>query len=206
MPLPPPHRPIGPGFPIRFEQLDPDIQTALLAQAGLLSLAGFPVGGTWNLGGTDLTLTNGHLKLGTVAKAIYERGRSIAMGEVVDVAFDAANFGGLGGMTWTLAAGDQISFSYALVGKLMFVMWDLRTTSVGGVLASDLTIKIPGGFTAASQTRSLIEFEDNGALVTAIATTTIGAQYIYLEKLPYAAFTASANLTETKGQIFFGVQ
>lgn len=70
------------------------------------------------------------------------------------VSYNAADFSGLGGQTWGVDSGDVITYKYIVIGKMMTVSFYISTTDVGGVANPALTLKIPGGFTAASNMRS----------------------------------------------------
>jgi hypothetical protein len=82
---------------------------------------------------------------------IKERGRSVAMGEWIDIPFNAANFVGFGGMTWTVAAGNVLTNAYALVGKTMYWSLFLAGTTLGGTPSSQLFVTAPFTFSARYQ-------------------------------------------------------
>lgn len=76
-----------------------------------------------------------------------ERGRSVAMGEWIAPAFNAANFAATGGGSWTVAAPGITTFAYTLVGKALTVQFIVGGTTILPV--STLTVAIPGGFVSA---------------------------------------------------------
>lgn len=65
-----------------------------------------------------------------------------------DVAYDAANFTADVG-TWGVEAGDQVTYSYMMIGKTMFLAVRLLTTSPAGGPNNILSVAIPGGYVAA---------------------------------------------------------
>ena len=56
--------------------------------------------------------------------ALYEKGRTTAMGHWIDVPFNAANFAGYRLTDWTVVAGESHRESlYSLIGKTLH--WNL---------------------------------------------------------------------------------
>jgi len=87
-----------------------------------------------------------HLSRDLVAgDQLFERGRTTALGEWINVSYDSANFTASTG-TWTVDSGDQVIYRYALVGKVMFLMLRIANTDVS-TTGAILRVKIPGGFT-----------------------------------------------------------
>jgi hypothetical protein len=65
---------------------------------------------------------------------------------VVDVPYVASDFGGTGGMTWTVDPGDVVTFKTCVIGRLMIIWLTIATSTIGGVVAGQsLTLKIPQG-------------------------------------------------------------
>lgn len=83
----------------------------------------------------------------SVTGGIKERSRTTPLGEWINPAFDAANFVGMGGGTWTVDSGDMIEYCYTLIGKVMFLSVYIATSSITGVV-DYVKIIIPGGFLA----------------------------------------------------------
>jgi hypothetical protein len=68
----------------------------------------------------------------------------------VAVPYNAANFVGTGGMTWTVGAGNQLRFSYLLLpNKRMEMTFWLDSTTLSGTASNGVRITIPGGKTLA---------------------------------------------------------
>jgi len=137
----------------------------------------------------------------TVGGTISERGRSVSMGTIQDIPFNAANFTAAGGMTWTLDAGDQAVNAWAQIGQLVFWSFVLNATSVGGTLGAQLQLKLPPGITISRQSigGSGIIYEPGG-LVSQLSLNATGAAFITLSKASGANFVASTNATSVFGQ------
>jgi hypothetical protein len=65
----------------------------------------------------------------------------------VDVPFNAANFSGYGGMTWTVAGSNVPVNHYTITGKTMTWSVRVQTSTVGGTLTPYLLLMIPAGAT-----------------------------------------------------------
>ena len=75
------------------------------------------------------TFDHAHLTNG-----FYENGRSVKMGEWIDIAYDADNFtAGTG--TWTVEEADQLTLKYTLIGKTVIVAMTLNNTSLSAISA-----------------------------------------------------------------------
>lgn len=85
-----------------------------------------------------------------VQGSLFEYGRGVPMGAWQDVPFNAANFSGSGGGTWTIGPAAIITNRYMLVGKTMtwrfYISWFSGDNLVGGA-PTTLNITIPGGHT-----------------------------------------------------------
>lgn len=136
-----------------------------------------------------------------------ERGRTTKVGEWESVEFSAGNFTGNGSMTWTLAAGDQTTFAYTMVGKTMTVALNLVTTTVGGTPNTTLQVTIPGGFTAAKTIfNAAALLVDNAARTTGSIGVASGSTIISIVRTDAANWTASTDNTAVLGEITFEVQ
>jgi hypothetical protein len=171
--------------------------------AGLLNLGGINTDGGFG-SASAYRINNAYFK-GTVDSTLgfFERGRSTAMGEWQNVAFNASNFFAAGAMTWTVASGDQVTFKYTnLIGKTLGITFDLAVTSVGGVVGTDLQMTIPGGFLPAVQSVHPIVIRDNGVADSGWAVAQAGVSYLIIRKRDFSNWTASANNTYVEGTIF----
>lgn len=127
-------------------------------------------------------------------------------GQWLTVPFNAANFGGLSGMTVTVEAGDQASFAYTLIGRTMTIAWFLSGFSVGGTLGSAITIVIPGGKICERYAFNSCNGSDNGVLITAYTQATPDSSILYVIKSDQTAWRASTNNSGLYGQITLGVK
>lgn len=121
--------------------------------------------------------------------------------------FAAGDFTASGSMTWTVDAGDVVSYSYKLDGKWLRVIFDIITTTVGGTLSNNLRIKIPGGYTNRTYALSVsLNYSDNGSGNTA-GFVQVGAGNTYIEcyKFNVANWSAATNATGVYGEIFIEV-
>ena len=116
-----------------------------------------------------------------------------------DVSFNAANFTGNGGMTWTLTAPDQVAYAYRTHAGEMTVSFSFNQTSVGGVLDTLLQFPVPAGKAATKQVTTAIGLlSDNGTTVpgTMIVSPAINSgRSVVVRRADGAAFAASANNT-----------
>ena len=158
------------------------------------SASQFAVTSGFTFDGTTLAVPNG----------IKERGRSVVLGEFTAVAHAGGNFTASSG-NWTVASGDQLTFGYSLVGKMMTVVFTIATSSVSATPAS-LRIAIPGGFTAAKQMYNMALIVDAGTRVMAEAQVAAAGTTIIIARFDAANLTASTDTTSVVGQITFEVQ
>jgi hypothetical protein len=136
--------------------------------------------------------------------SVFDQGRSNAIGEKIDIAFSAGNFAGRGSMTWTVAAGDQETLSYAYLGKnLVLLSWAINTSTVGGTLNNWLQIQLP--FTAATTSQGLAR---NASLVGGVVTSrvvlcsvTAGESLLKILNLDFSNFTAQTDTEYTFGSL-----
>lgn len=66
------------------------------------------------------------------ARDIYEKGRGIPMGHVVDVPFNAASYTVYPSGTWSVVATDVVAFSYTLVGKTVTLTLNISGSTISG--------------------------------------------------------------------------
>jgi hypothetical protein len=141
----------------------------------------------------------------TASTQIFERLRSVALGEWTTPTFAAGNFTGTGG-TWTVASGDAITYAYTRVGTTMTVSWNIETTAVGAGPVAELNIAIPGGATAAKTMFGLYQALDNGAAAVGVARVVATETIIRLQSTVVGAGwadTGGATTTTVRGQLTF---
>lgn len=134
-------------------------------------------------------------------QALFHSVRDYAGVAWTDVAFSAGNFTANNSMTWTLASGDQTTFTYVEHGKTMIISVLLVTTTVGGTPSTQLRIAVPNGRTIQTTCRGVFNGTDNGTDITGMWEASAGNTYIALYKNPSAGtWTASTNNTAIFGQ------
>ena len=119
--------------------------------------------------------------------------------------FNAANFTGSGGMTWTVAGGNVGTYAYTIVGKTMTVAFGLTATTVGGTPGTSLFNAIPGGNTATKQVNGTFYGLDNLVRQMGWLVVAAGSQVISLNKVDASVWTASTGQTYAWGEITFEI-
>jgi hypothetical protein len=140
-----------------------------------------------------------------VGRDLYEKQRTVPMGHWTTVAYNAANFAGSGSMIWTVEAGDQATFQYALVGKIMFLLLQIISSSVSGTLSNALYVALPATI-ATAFTQPAIAIDGSGAHITVLATAQASSGYISFYKLGAPNWTASTNTTSLYASLMFAIQ
>jgi hypothetical protein len=144
----------------------------------------------------------------TASTGLYERGRTPAVGEWTTPAFEAGNFSANGSMTWTVEAGDVVTYQYTVIGKTMTLNFFIASTVIGGTINNTLKIAIPGGYAAAKRSIGSGIFYDDGAWSTTslvLDTAAAGETVINLFK-GFAAPNWTAGDAAVVGSITFEIQ
>ena len=136
---------------------------------------------------------------------IAERGRSFPLGEMIPVPYLAANFTGSGTMTWTVDGADVNNLAYAVIGKLMFLAFNISATSVGGALSSALQIAIPGHAQSSRYGAGSYQYADNGVAGAGAWQVSPNGTVLQLFNASSGNWTASANNTTVVGTAIFEV-
>lgn len=126
----------------------------------------------------------------------------------IEVPYLAGDFSGSGAMTWTVDAGDVNHFRYQVTGKRMHLMFDLVTTSVGGVVANEfLRVKIPGGFLPAATAQIPFTYQDNGGNPTSgYCLISMGNNLLSFRPALGANWTVAVNTTRVSFNLDIEVQ
>jgi len=95
-------------------------------------------------------------------------------GAPITPAFSEGDYTATGGGTFTVAAGDVTTFTYVLRGKQLFVTLFLSDVSIAGTV-SRVSIKLPGGFTAAKFTETAGTIFDNSVSVASYSRAHVSA-------------------------------
>jgi hypothetical protein len=126
---------------------------------------------------------------------VYERGRTVAMGDAIAIAYDDANYTGNGGdADWVLdVSGDQLGATYSLVGNFMHMSISVVNSTIANA-PTELRVAIPAGKTASVRADGACLLSLNGAAyVTGVAFVTAGGTTVKIQKADGTAFGNSAN-------------
>ena len=120
-------------------------------------------------------------------------------------AFAAGDFTASGSMTWTVEAGDVLTYAYNIIGKIMHVMFLINTSTVAGTPSSDLRIKIPEAKTATKSITVPCYVSDNGTISIGFCTILATGTVMTVNKIDLGNFAAATNTTSVRGQITFEI-
>jgi hypothetical protein len=124
----------------------------------------------------------------------------VTVGAWVDIAFNAANFSAPSPMMWTVASGDQVTFGYALAGRLATVLVNLSATTVGGTLsAAPLQIGLP--ITPQRNTDVIWWAADVGGSFLIRGRVIASDPSIYLYRVDGTSWKAGTDATSLSGQV-----
>jgi len=136
---------------------------------------------------------------------IAERGRTFPLGEMIPVPYLAGNFTGNGTMTWTVDGTDVNNLAYAVIGKLMFLAFNISATSVGGAVNSALQIAIPSHAMSSRYGAGSYQYADNGVAGAGAWQVSPNGTVVQLFNAASGNWTASANNTTVVGTAIFEV-
>jgi hypothetical protein len=105
----------------------------------------------------------------------------------VVVPFNAANFTGTGGMTWTVTAGNVFRFAYQVTNKTCLVSVYLNGTAIGGTPAIELRITLPAGLVPVSTAGTTAAAGTPAVVVANLSTT-----YLSIFKIDSSAWASGA--------------
>ena len=122
-------------------------------------------------------------------------------------AFNAGDFTAEGAMTWTVEAGDVITYSYIIIGKTMFINFNIDLTTVGGTLSSMLFIAIPAGKVATKLAKFVYALSEGTGWLPAIAQVNVSGTTIslYKDMTQGGNFTAGTDTHYTSGSLVFEI-
>ncbi|MBE3036946.1 MAG: hypothetical protein IMZ70_07710 [Candidatus Atribacteria bacterium] len=132
----------------------------------------------------------------------------LGLGLWISPAFDAANFSASASMTWTVQSTDVGNYSYMVIGKTMFLNWNITYTTVGGTLSTQLYIKIPGGYSLKNAVSGFGTMNDNSAAnVIGMVMGTAGGtrMQLYKDMTTVQNWSAATNTTHVYGVMFFEI-
>lgn len=126
--------------------------------------------------GGDQTISTGNLVLSSGTGGVKERNRSVAMGEW---AAWTPTIGSTGG--GTVSGGSITTARYSLVGKIVYMSFQMSNFSVSGTVTS-ITVSLPPGLTCNAVTSQSFPYSDNATNGTGLAQIGAGAASISLFK------------------------
>jgi hypothetical protein len=124
----------------------------------------------------------------------------------VDVTFSAGNFTTDVG-TWTVASGDQNTYTWQLDGNMMTVSFDIRTSTVA-TAPTQLRIAVPNSRIIARTMQNRVLALNAGAQIdTAYVEALAGQTYLSVYRdLAATAWSNATDTTSVRGQIVFMVR
>ncbi len=131
----------------------------------------------------------------TAPSGLFEQGRSTASGVWIPVTYTAGDFTGNGAMTWTVEAGDLLTFAYMLVGKTVTVAVFIVTTTVGGTPNTTLQVKIPGSLVATKDMMVAGPVVDNSTYGMGRISVAPSGTNIVIQKSDVTNWAAATNTT-----------
>jgi hypothetical protein len=106
--------------------------------------------------------------------------------------FNAADYAGSGGLTWTVTAGSMSINRYVIVGKVMNWQVYIAGSQVGGS-GNTLTIRIPAGFSAYSGTAAMSQLYDGVHGPGFVSVPGGGGTVLNIQKITEAPITAGVS-------------
>lgn len=138
--------------------------------------------------------TTQQIELDASTGAIYERARTVAMGEWTDVAHSAGDY--TSASTWTVDAGDLIEYSYTIVGKTATVCINITNTDVGVAPGGALIVALPAAITPSHSNTWVPAWVRNAGAAKALGlarATSTGTIAFYTDPTAAAAWTATTG-------------
>jgi len=116
-------------------------------------------------------------------------------GDWITRTYNAGDFTGGSGMTWTVEAGDLYASEYWLAGRrLTWRLWVFQS-SVGGTLSNNLRAAIPGGHSVVGKTAGPFVGADNANVVNGQWQVEAPSTLMLFYKMPSVNWSASTNKT-----------
>ena len=124
-------------------------------------------------------------------------------GAAITPTFAAGNFTGASAMTWTVASGDVVTYTYLLRGRRLTVDFVIDTTTVGGTPSGLLQIAIPNGYTATRVTYAALAFLGDNSTTQTLGHARVNASgtVIQISRYDAGVFSASTDATYVRGQM-----
>jgi hypothetical protein len=153
---------------------------------------------TWRLrqasGGTPPTLAD-RLRLDMNTGQLFERGRTVAMGEWTAVSYASGNFTAPQGGTWTVNSSALI-YTYTVIGGTLLVNLSIGDATLSGVSASTvqyLRIALPVGFTVQGYARAIARLVIAGTAELAWLNVATSGTGIEIYRTGYGYYPAGSS-------------
>ena len=118
----------------------------------------------------------------------------IDLGAPIARTFAAGDFTANGTMTWTVASGDVITHTYSQRGKQVTITINTTTTTVAGVLNTQLLVALPSGFTSTRKTVTIGLISDNGTFrATWVEAAAAGTTIVFYKDVQGGNWAASTD-------------
>ena len=127
------------------------------------------------------------------------------VGQWTAVPYSAANFTAIGGMTWTVAAGDQVTFAYALINKVAILSLALVGTTIGGTVGSTLYVTLPGALLPTQNGYAWARVLNGGTSQSGLMYVVSGTARVEILLLAGGNWVAGTDNTLIQGSLIFAV-
>lgn len=138
--------------------------------------------------------------------AIYERERTVALGDAVEPPFNASVFSANGTMTWTVVAANVSDFSYTRLGSYLLLTFAIASTTVAGAANTALQLLIPESLVGARDTFNAVRIVDNGTAGAGYAYVAPMSPYVEIHRNDAGNWGTGAGNNAVQGQILFEVR
>jgi hypothetical protein len=117
---------------------------------------------------------------------LIEKNRPTPMGHWMPIPYAASNFTAAPSGSWTVDSSDVVTLQYALVGKTLWLAYELAVTDVAGS-PSELRVTLPPGYTGGAKVTNPLVYRDATAWNAGVCVLAIGASYVSLQRDPEAS-------------------
>lgn len=128
---------------------------------------------------------------------LYERGRTVKLGDWQSITYASGNFTASGSLTWTVDSGDVSVNRYTDIGTTMWWSLGLTNTSTSGTASTELRVTLPASRTISATTTGTCAGVDNGTEVHTVWTATSGNTYVSFFRTISGANWSNASTNAT---------
>ncbi len=131
---------------------------------------------------------------------IYERSRTVAMGDWAAQPFLATDYVGTGAMTWTVSSTTFSHLRYMRIGSTVLIDFKVVSAVLGGTADTALRLTIPQSFKAANDGNGSFHYVNGAASGGGSVSVMAGDTYLTLTKSD-ASNWSTASTVSVDGQI-----